>query len=50
MQYEHCLKDVTKKAVKYALIAGIGIGGVNSVMLFSYSLGFWYGSHCIEAT
>jgi len=41
------LAEVTKKALKFAAIAGIGIGSLFGVMLMSYSLGFWYGSHCV---
>jgi hypothetical protein len=41
---------VTKKALKFAAIAGIGIGSMFMTMLMSYSLGFWYGSHCVEIT
>lgn len=36
--------------MKYAAVAGLGIGGLYSVMLMSYALGFWYGSHCVEVT
>jgi hypothetical protein len=41
---------VTKKALKFAAVAGLGIGSMFAVMLLSYSLGFWYGSHCVEGT
>ena len=41
---------MTKKAVKFAVVAGLGIGSMFCVMLMSYSLGFWYGSHCVEVT
>lgn len=36
--------------MKFAAIAGVGIGSLFCVMLMSYSLGFWYGSHCVEVT
>ncbi len=36
--------------MKYAIIAALGLAGGASVMLLSYSLGFWYGSHCVEGT
>lgn len=36
--------------MKYAVIAGLGVGGLYGVMLMSYALGFWYGSHCVEVT
>jgi len=39
---------VTKKALKFGAISGLGIGSMFCVMLMSYSLGFWYGSHCVE--
>lgn len=26
------------------------MGGVYGVLFASYSLGFWYGSHCVEVT
>jgi hypothetical protein len=50
MQYEICLRDVASKALKYGMLSGLGIGLLFFVMLASYSLGFWYGSHCVEGT
>lgn len=28
----------------------MGIGSLFMFMLFSYSLGFWFGSHCVEGS
>jgi ATP-binding cassette subfamily B (MDR/TAP) protein 1 len=36
--------------MKYAVVAGLGMGGVFGVMFASYALGFWFGSHCVEKT
>lgn len=47
MQYDKCLEEVTKKATKYAIISGAGIGALFFSMLASYALGFWYGSNCV---
>jgi hypothetical protein len=47
MKYEKCLEEVTKKATKYALISGAGMGALFLAMLASYGLGFWYGSQCV---
>ena len=36
--------------MKYAVVAGLGMGGVFGVMFASYALGFWFGSHCVSGT
>jgi len=44
------LKSVTTKAFKYGAYLGIGMGTLFLSMLFSYALGFWFGSECVEGT
>lgn len=46
--YKSALATATSKSLRYAIISGIGIGATFCVMLFSYALGFWYGSICVE--
>jgi len=45
--YSQLLKSVTKHATKHGLKIGAGIGAMFGIMLCSYALGFWYGSHCV---
>ena len=47
LEYERNLMEASKKSFKYAVMSGLGIGGVFFVLLASYSLGFWYGSRCV---
>ena len=48
--YAEVLKRVTSNSLKYGLYMGIGIGLLFGAMLFSYALGFWFGSHCVEGS
>ena len=41
---------MTKNAAKYGLYIGLGLGLLFFTMLASYALGFWFGSHCVEAS
>jgi ATP-binding cassette subfamily B (MDR/TAP) protein 1 len=50
MNYANTLKDITKKALRYGAYLGIGLGALFLTMLWSYGLGFWFGSHCVEDT
>lgn len=42
--------NVTKNSTKYGVFIGIGIGSLFGFMLMSYSLGFWFGSNCVQDT
>jgi ATP-binding cassette subfamily B (MDR/TAP) protein 1 len=44
------LKPITKNAAKYGAYLGIGMGTLFFSILASYSLGFWYGSECVQGT
>ena len=37
-----------KKSLKYAVMSGVGIGGIWFSMFSCYGLGFWYGSKLIH--
>jgi hypothetical protein len=39
---------MTSKSFKYSLLIGVGFGALFFAIISSYSLGFWYGSACVE--
>jgi ATP-binding cassette, subfamily B (MDR/TAP), member 1 len=41
---------VTLNSTRYGVFVGLGIGSLFGFMLFSYGLGFWFGSNCVEDT
>jgi ATP-binding cassette subfamily B (MDR/TAP) protein 1 len=48
--YADRLINVTKNSTKYGMLVGIGLGSLIAMILFSYSLGFWFGSNCVEGS
>lgn len=44
----NALNSASSKSLKYAILMGVGIGAMFFSMLISYSLGFWFGSNCVE--
>ena len=45
------LLDLTVKGIKrFGIMYGIGLGGTFFAMFCGYSIGFWYGSHCLLHT
>jgi len=48
--YQRTLTKVKESAVKYGVLTGVGLGALFFAMLASYSLGFWFGSHCVEGS
>ena len=41
---------MTDNALKHGVFLGLGMGDLFFSMLASYSLGFWFGSHCLEGS
>jgi ATP-binding cassette subfamily B (MDR/TAP) protein 1 len=44
------LETVTQKSIKFGAMLGVGMGTMFFAINASYSLGFWYGSHCVEGS
>jgi hypothetical protein len=48
--YRTLLETTVKGIKKLGIIYGIGLGGSYFAMFCGYSIGFWYGSHCLLHT
>lgn len=47
VKYSRCLKDAAEVTIKLNLGVGLSLGLLWAVILWSYSLGFWYGAKLI---
>lgn len=48
IKYNSCLQEITSKAIRFAIFAAIALGAMSFSSMISYSLGFWFGSNCLE--
>ncbi|KAJ1984334.1 hypothetical protein H4R34_000709 [Dimargaris verticillata] len=42
-RYDQKITEAMRKGIRKALIGGVGMGAINSIMFLTYALGFWYG-------
>jgi ATP-binding cassette subfamily B (MDR/TAP) protein 1 len=45
--YTKYLKEAAKTSVLYKAFSGFGFGLIESVLMFTYALGFWYSTKLI---